>query len=91
MISFKKPHKRVTQKTISRWFKTSLKLASIDTDVFKGHSIRSAASNAAKTQGAQMTDTLSIAGWSNEETFARYYDKDILVDNAIQDSDLPEN
>ena len=46
MISFKKPHKRVTQKTISRWFKTSLKLAGIDTNVFKGHSIRSAASGA---------------------------------------------
>ena len=91
MISFKKPHKRVTQKTISRWFKISLKLVGIDTDVFKGHSIRSAASIAAKIQGAQMTDILSIAGWSNEETFARYYNKDILVDNAIQDSVLLEN
>ena len=65
-----------TKNTISRWFKTSLKLAGIDTDVFKGHSIRSAASSAAKIQGAQMTDILSIAGWSNEETFARYYNKD---------------
>ena len=47
--------------------------------------------NKAMLQGAQMTDILSIAGWSNEETFARYYDKDILVDNAIQDSVLLKN
>ena len=57
-ISFKKPHKRITPKTISRWFKTSLKLADIDTDVYKGHSIHSAASSAAKTQRTQMTEKL---------------------------------
>ena len=82
MISFKfkKPHNKVTQKTTSRWLKTSLKLAGIDTDIFKGHSICSSASSAAKTQGPQMTDILSIAGWSNEEKFARYYNKHILTE-----------
>ena len=48
LLSHRKPHKKVTQKTVSRWCKTSLKLAGINRDIFTGHSIRSAASSSAR-------------------------------------------
>ena len=62
LLRHRKPHKKVTQKTVSRWFKTSLKLAGINTDIFTGHSIRSAASSSARNCGAQITDILAVAG-----------------------------
>ena len=89
LLSHRKPHKKVTQKTVSRWFKTSLKLAGINTDIFTGHSIWSAASSSARNCGAQITDILAVAGWSSERTFAKHYDKQILADSVIQDSVLP--
>ena len=89
LLSHRKPHKKVTQKTVSRWFKTSLKLAGINIDIFTGHSIRSAASSSARNCGAQITDILAVAGWSSERIFSKHYDKQILADNVIQDSVLP--
>ena len=63
LLSHCKPHKRITQKTVSKWFKTSLKLAGLNTDIFTGHSIRSAASSSARNCGAQITDILAVAEW----------------------------
>ena len=89
LFSHGKPHKNVTQKTVSRWFKTSLKLAGINTDIFIGHSIRSAASSSARNCETQNTDFLAVAEWSIGRTFAKRYDKQILADNVVQDSVLP--
>ena len=44
LLSHINPHKEVTSCTISRWIKDVIKLAGINTDIFKGHSSRSAAS-----------------------------------------------
>ena len=66
-----------------------MKLAGVNTDIFTGHSIRSAGSSSSENCGAQMTDTLAVSRWSSERTFAKHYDKQILVDNVIQDSVLP--
>ena len=52
LISFLKPHSAVTVKTISRWVKTYLKEAGIDTNTFQGHSLRSSSSSKAKLNGA---------------------------------------
>ena len=54
LISFKKPHSPVVEETLSRWIKTSLKLAGVDTSVFTAHSTRSAATSAAARQGAPL-------------------------------------
>ena len=65
-------------------------MTGINTEIFTGHSIRSAASNSARNCGAHITDILAVAGqWSSKRTFAKHYDKQILVDNVIQDSVLP--
>ncbi|WAR19981.1 hypothetical protein MAR_001819 [Mya arenaria] len=47
LLVSKKPHKGVSTETISRWLKSVLTSAGIDTKQFKGHSVRSAATSAA--------------------------------------------
>ena len=51
----------------------TLGLAGIDGNVFKPHSTRAAVTSAAKRKGDIVSDILNVAGWSNEKTFARFY------------------
>ena len=76
-ISFRKPHGEVGTSTISRWLRTIMTLAGIDCNRFKSHSVRAAATSKAKQCNVPVKDILKVAGWSNERTFATYYDKDI--------------
>lgn len=50
-ISIRKPHNPVCSAAIARWMKTVMGSAGIDTDQFKAHSLRAAATSAAKTAG----------------------------------------
>lgn len=72
-ISFIRPYKHVTVETISRWIKSVLSLAGIDTGIFKAHSVRGAATTAAYDKGVPIQQILSLANWSNETTFRKYY------------------
>jgi hypothetical protein len=68
---------------IARWLKELLHDAGIDTDAFKAHSTRSAASSAAKSAGMTTADLLKLAGWSRTSTFERFYHKPITGKNEI--------
>ena len=83
MISFLKPHSAVTVKTISRWIKTSLKEAGIDTDTFQGHSLRSSSSSKAKLNSAIISQILDGGGWSIKHTFPEFYDYECINDKTI--------
>ncbi|XP_068742268.1 uncharacterized protein [Montipora capricornis] len=72
-ISFVKPHRAVSPATISRWIKTVLSDAGIDTSIFKAHSVRGAATSAAYNKGVPVENILKLANWSNESTFRRFY------------------
>ena len=72
-ISFVKPHGAVSPTTISRWIKTVLCDAGIDTSVFKAHSVKRAATSAAYNKGVPVERNLKLANWSNESTFRRFY------------------
>ena len=74
-ICYKKPHKRASKQTISRWIKTTISQAGIDTNIFKPHSTRAAAVSTAKKADVPIGDILRQAGWSNEQTFNRFYNK----------------
>lgn len=76
-ISFAKPHKPVSRDTISRWVKSTLALAGVDTGIFKAHSTRAAATAAAFRYKVPIDTILKTAGWSNVGTFATFYNKDI--------------
>ena len=74
-ISIQKPFNPVTTNTISRWVKELMHDAGINTDMFTPHSIRSASTSAAKRTGTPLNTILSAAGWTQESTFRKYYNK----------------
>ena len=80
-ISYIKPHKAVTKDTISRWCKQVLKLRGIDVDNYTSHSCRSAASSKLKQVVISLRKVINSAGWSNERTFARFYDRPVNPSN----------
>ena len=47
----------------------------IDTTTFGSHSARAAAVSKAKMNLVPVNEILCKAGWSNEKTFGRFYDK----------------
>ena len=80
-VSTVKPHEPVSKDTISRWVKASLRIAGIDTSVFKPHSMRAAATSAAQRKGVLLIEIINVAGWSNATTFAKFYDMPLQSDS----------
>ena len=76
-LSLSSPHKEVSSATIARWVKGTLAESGIDTQTFSAHSTRSAATSLAKTKGLSISDIAKAAGWCNDHTFARHYNKPI--------------
>ena len=58
IISFGKPHKPVSHETISRWIKSELTDAGVDTSVFKAHNCRSTSSSTAKGIGVSLNEIM---------------------------------
>ncbi|GFN81279.1 tyrosine recombinase xerc [Plakobranchus ocellatus] len=73
-ISNYSPQSAVTKDTFARWIKSMLNKAGIDTNVYKAHSTRAAASSAA-ARSIDIAQVLKTAGWSREQTFAKFYNK----------------
>ena len=80
-LSYVKPHGTVTKDTISKWLRTVMVNSGIDCDKFKVHSIRSAASSKARLNFVSIDKIISVAGWSNNKTFATFYNKPITTSN----------
>lgn len=77
LLSYVKPYKPVTRDTISRWIKVVMCRSNIDVKKYGSHSVRSAATSKAKCSSVPVKDILQKAGWSNVNTFAKFYDRDI--------------
>ena len=77
-ISFSKPHQPVTCDTLGRWMRTVMFESGIDTNIFKAHSTRAAASSAAKGSSMPIEAIMKIAGWTKAATFKKYYDKTVF-------------
>ena len=45
LLSLKKPYRDIVSSTVSGWIKTVMELANVNTEVFKGHSTRSASTS----------------------------------------------
>ena len=74
-ISYQKPHQAVLKGTIAHWIKLVLKLSGINTEIFQGHSVRSASCSKASRQGVQLNVILKQGGWRSASTFQKYYNK----------------
>ena len=57
-----------------------LEEAGIDITAFQAHSTRAASYSKAKNDNVSTDDILKTAGWSNDRTFKKFYDKIIMVD-----------
>ena len=72
-LSYIKPFKPVSSQRMAHWIKDILTEAGVDTRVFKAHSVRGASVSAAKRNGVSLSDILSMADWSQDSTFRRFY------------------
>lgn len=79
-ISFIKPHKSVSRDTIARWIKHMLAISGVDTAKYTASSVRTATASQAKAMSVPICHILSKAGWSRESTFAKYYNKKIVLE-----------
>ena len=68
-LSYLQSHKTVTTQRLAHWVKELLKETEVNTEVFKAHCIRGAATLAALDKGTQISDILSTVDWSQESTF----------------------
>ena len=75
LIALIAPHKPVSTNTVSRWIKSFLKRAGIDTASFGAHSTRSAAASQAVDSGTPVESVLRAGNWASEATFNRFYNR----------------
>ena len=73
LISFIKPHKPIFTETTSHWIKNFMALAGINTSRYKTHSTRAASTFHLASKHFDLKSIMQAAGWSNEETFQRFY------------------
>ena len=76
-ISYVQPHKPISRDTLSRWIKCVLEQAGIDITKFSAHSTRSASTSAAFARDVSLANILNTAGWSNANTFSKFYCKPV--------------
>lgn len=87
-ITHQKPHKKASRDTIRRWIQQMMIKAGIDINVYKPHSVRSAAASKAKAANASLVEIMQTAGWSSAATFAKFYDREIEQGSSFADSVL---
>ena len=81
-ISYVQPYKPVTSTTIARCVTDVLEKSGINITTFRAHSTRSASSSkVSKCSNLSLKEIAKAAGWSNTQTFARYYNKEIIDEN----------
>ena len=89
LISYIQPHKLVTKDSVARWCSDIMQMAGIDTSIFAPHSTRSASTSAAFHNGCPLKTILEAGGWSNENTFSKFYNKPL--ENNMQANVLNTN
>ena len=76
-VSFTKPHKWVSRETLSRWIRTVMTSAGVDTTIFKPNGTRAAATSKVNTASVPIQEILKTAGWSSSRCFDKFYDKPV--------------
>ena len=80
LVSYATPHRAIGSQTVSRWIRTVLLTAGINSQ-YTSHSTRSAATSAAADNGVPIEDILAAADWSSETTFETFYHKPVSQDS----------
>jgi len=88
LLSYVKPYKPVSRDTISRWIRVVMLRSGIDVNRYTAHSVRAAATSKAKAMMVPISDILKTAGWSQESTFSKFYNKTIPGQNTFAEAVL---
>jgi hypothetical protein len=83
LVSYIKPHDRITTSTISRWIRVVLQRSGIDVTKYKAHSVRAAATSKVVSNHTPVQDIMKLAGWTLESTFSRFYNKKIVKQTDV--------
>ena len=73
LLSFVRPHLPVSRDTISRWCRSVLHKSGIDISQYSCHSTRAASTLFLATRHFDLKDIMNAAGWTQEQTFQRFY------------------
>lgn len=73
LLSYKKPNKPDSADTVSNWIEHVLSKSGISTSLFSAHSTRSASTSSAKAAKIPLDTIMRSAGWSNYDTFQKFY------------------
>ena len=87
-ISYQKPHDSVTTDTVGRWLRKVLENSGLDVRKYGAHSTRAASTSAAKTGNISIQSIMDAAGWSNAETFRKFYDKPLDTETGSFGTEL---
>lgn len=77
MLGIVKPHKPVKACTVARWLKEMITRSGIDTELFKAHSVRGAATSKVAKAGLSAQQIMQRANWARVSPFKRYYKREI--------------
>ena len=80
LLSFVQRHKPISTTNLSKWCVTVMKESGINVKIFGSHSTRSASTSKCKISALSFKEIEKSAGWSNEKSFAQFYDKPIQED-----------
>ena len=67
--TIKKPHRGISPQTVSNWIKWIMKESGVDVSSFQAHSCRMVSTSKAAQNGLSLEHILSMADWSNANTF----------------------
>lgn len=87
-LTYKKPYKKASKQSLSRWVKDTLKASGINTKVFQAHSTRHASTSFVHSRGLSVDSIMKTAGWTNESTFTRFYRRPISNQNKFAETIL---
>lgn len=76
-VLFIEPFGAISPSTVGRWVKSILRNSGVDPAIFSAHSTRGAAASSAAQQGIPVDSILRVADWASENTFNRFYRRDV--------------
>lgn len=83
-VSIRGDHIKVKESTIAGWVKDIMKLSGVDISVFKPHSVRGATTSKLSTLKVPVKSIMDKASWKCQTTFEKFYNKDVISENDIE-------
>ena len=80
----------MSRDTVRNWVKFVLQAAGVNMDVFGVHSTRAASTSQAVLKGIPLATIIRTAGWKQDQTFRKFYQRPITRDTTFATSLLED-